>query len=125
MDSNEKFAFIILDLFFFSGLISVFVKSKDNFMSFSPQALLLLIIVLMWLGMRSLTRYLFISFMTLTFFHISHVNDAMGFDGCIYMLFAYISFLIQTYLNILPKSNNVSISKDFFGEERKILGIAF
>jgi hypothetical protein len=125
MDSNVKLLFMILDLLFFSGLISVFVRSKDNCFGFSPQAILLLIIVLMYLGMRSLIRYLLISFITLTFFHISHVNDAMGFDGCIYMLFAFISFLIQLYLNILPKNKNESITRDFFGEKKAIFGITF
>ena len=64
-------------------------------------------------------------FISLVFFHISHVNDTMGFDGCIYMLSAFISFLIQLYLNILPKNKNENIAKDFFGEKRTIFGITF
>jgi len=125
MDSNVKILFMFFDLLFFSGLISVFVRSKDTCLGFSPQALLLLIIVLMYLGMRSIIRYLLFIFITLVFVHISHVNDAMGFDGCIYMLFSFISFLIQIYLNILPKSKNESIGRDFFGEKRTIFGITF
>jgi len=124
MDKNARILFMILDILFFAGLISVFVKSEDNCLGFSPQALLLLIIVLMYLGMRSLIRYYLISFLTLTFFHISHVNDAMGFDGCIYMLSAFISFLIQLYLNILPINKKESITRDFFGEKRTLFGIA-
>ena len=85
----------------------------------------MLIIVLMYLGMRSLIRYLLVLFLTMVFFHISHVNDAMGFDGCIYMLSAFISFLIQIYLNILPKNKNESITRDFFGEKKTFLGITF
>ena len=125
MDSNVKIAFMVLDLIFFSGLISVFVGSKDTCLGFSPQAQLMLIIVLMYLGMRSLIRYLLVLFLTMVFLHISHVNDAMGFDGCIYMLSAFISFLIQIYLNILPKNKNESITRDFFGEKRTFLGITF
>ena len=125
LKANIKFIFCIFDLFFFSGLISVFVRSKDNFMGFSPQALLLLMITLMWLGMKSMIRYLFISFVSLTFLYVSHVNDAMGFDGCIYLLSAFVSFLIQLYLNILPKSNDQTLQDDFYGRRRNILNRLF
>lgn len=111
------FLFIIIDIIFFSGLISIFFSSKDTFLGFSPQALLLLAIIFMWVGMRCLTRYLLFALILISFFHISHVNDAMGFDGSLYILFAFLSFLIQMYLNVIPNTNIKSIKTDFIGEK--------
>ena len=117
LENNIIFIFIFLDILFFSGLISVFLDSKDSFMGFSPQALLLLGITFMWIGMRSLTGYAFGLLIILSFFHISHVNDAMGFDGCMYILFAFISFVIQMYLNIIPTARFHHFKRDFIGEK--------
>lgn len=111
------FLFIFLDLIFFSGLISVFLSSKDNFFGFSNQALLLLVIAFMWVGMRSLTGYALALLIILSFFHISHINDAMGFDGCIYILSAFMSFLIQMYLNLIPIARFHNFKKDFLGDK--------
>lgn len=111
------FLFIFLDLIFFSGLISVFLSSNDNFFGFSNQALLLLVIAFMWVGMRSLTGYALALLIILSFFHISHINDAMGFDGCIYILSAFMSFLIQMYLNLIPIARFHNFKKDFLGDK--------
>ena len=117
IENYAIFVFIFLDIIFFSGLISVFLTSKDNVFGFSPQALLLLVITFMWVGMRALTGYALILLIIVSFFHISNVNDAMGFDGCIYILFAFMSFLIQMYLNLLPTARFQNLKKDFIGEK--------
>ena len=123
IENNVIFLFIFLDLIFFSGLISVFLSSKDNFFGFSNQALLLLVIAFMWVGMRSLTGYALALLLILSFFHISNVNDAMGFDGCIYILFAFMSFLIQMYLNLLPTARFHNFKRDFLGDKYWFLEI--
>ena len=117
IENHIIFLFIFFDIIFFSGLISVFLSSKENIFGFSNQALLLLVIAFMWVGMRALTGYALALLIILSFFHISNVNEAMGFDGCIYILFAFMSFLIQMYLNLLPTARFHNFKKDFIGDK--------
>ena len=116
MDDYVKIAFYILDLIFFSGFLSMTSDSKTNILGFSSQSLLLHLVVLMWMGMRSLMRYVLVGFIGSSFIFLSKVNEAMGFNGSVYILLAFISFLIQIYTDILPNVNN--INKEFCGEKK-------
>ena len=115
MEDYVKIIFYILDLIFFAGFISMTADSQINFLGFSSQSLLLHLVVLMWMGMRSIMRYVLVAFIGSSFMFLSRVNEAMGFNGSIYILFAFISFLIQIYTNILP--NVPGINKEFYGEK--------
>ena len=105
--------FFVLDLVFFSGFISLFSNGETNILGFSSQSLLFVIVILMWLGLRSLLRYVLLAFIICSIFFISQVNEAMGIYGALYIICAFFSFLIQVYQEILPK---VEINeKDYLG----------
>ena len=115
---NLKIAFCVIDLFFFSGFIAMFADGKTNFLGFSSHSLLLLMIVLMWIGMKSLLRYILLAFISSSFFFIGQLNEAMGIFGALYILFAFFSFSIQIYTNIFPMVNN--LNSEFFGSNKKL-----
>ena len=108
-----KIIIYLLDLIFFSGFISIFVNQKTNIFGFSPQSVLLIMVILMLFGIRTFLRYIFLFFIACSFFFISKVNEAMGYYGAIYILSAFFSFAIQIYTNILPKV--VFNEKEYFG----------
>lgn len=112
-----KIIFCILNLIFFSGFIAMFSNKKTNFLGFSSQSILLLLVISMWIGLKSLLRYIILAFITSSVCFIGQINDAMGFFGALYILFAFLSFCIQIYTNILPNTSN--INHDFFGQVEK------
>ena len=109
-----KIIIYLLDLIFFSGFVSFFVNQKTNIFGFSPQSVLLIMVILMLFGIRTFLRYILLFFIACSFFFISKVNEAMGYYGAIYILSAFFSFAIQIYTNILPKV--VFNEKEYFGE---------
>ena len=113
MNDYIKIIFYILDLIFFSGFIAMFSNGTTNILGFSSQSILFFAVVLMYVGIRSLLRYVLLIFIACSFLFISKVNEAMGAFGAIYILCAFISFLIQIYINILPEVN--FNDKEYFG----------
>ena len=112
-----RIVFCFIDIIFFSGFIAMFANSNTNIFGFSSQGLLAMIIVLMWVGLKSLSRYVILSFISLSTLFLSQLNEAMGFFGALYILFAFLSFSIQIYTNILPNVSN--LSSEFFGQRKK------
>ena len=109
-----KIIFYITDLIFFSGFISMFSNGQANILGFSSQSILFVSIILMWIGVRSFLRYIILIFIGCSILFISKVNEAMGFFGAIYIICAFISFLIQVITNIFPR---VKFDKnDLFGK---------
>ena len=98
----------------------MFADKKTNFLGFSSQSLLILIIILIWIGMKSLLRYIILTFIFSSVYFIGQLNEAMGFFGALYIICAFLSFSIQIYTNILPNYNE--ISSEFFGikKEKKV-----
>ena len=119
MKDEIKLTFWVLDMFFYAGLLTVFNSDKDIFLGIIYQSLLYLIVIMTWIGMRSITWYLYIIYCILSFIRIPLVNQAMGIDGAAYIFSAFWSLMIQMYLNILPRVKNENIHKDFFGEKKK------
>jgi hypothetical protein len=117
MDDYVKMVFYLLDLVFFAGFLSMTADSQTNILGFSSQSFLLHLIILMWMGMRSLMRYVLLAFIGSSFMFLSRVNEAMGFNGSLYILLAFISFLIQIYTDILPKVQGMD--KEFCGERKR------
>ena len=114
---NIKIIFCVIDIIFFSGFIAMFADKNTNFLGFSSQTLLILIITLMWIGMKSLLRYIILAFITSSVYFLGQLNEAMGFFGALYIIFAFLSFSIQIYTNILPNYNK--IPSEFFGQIKK------
>ena len=114
----KKIIFYVFDLFFFSGFIAMFANGKTNILGFSSQSILLLLIVVMWIGMRSIIRYILLLFIASSFLFISKVNEAMGIFGSIYIFCAFFSFVIQLYTNILPNVRNINM--EFCGKKKYV-----
>ena len=112
-----KILFCIIDIIFFSGFIAMFAKAETNIFGFSSQSLLVMVIILMWVGLKSISRYVILFFIALSTFFLSQLNEVMGFYGSLYILFAFLSISIQIFTKILPKVSN--LSSEFFGEKKK------
>ena len=112
-----KILFFIIDIIFFSGFIAMFADGKTNIFGFSSQGLILVMVALMWIGLKSLLRYILLVFVASSTLFISQINEAMGFFGTIYILCAFFSFAIQIYTNIFPNITN--FKSEFFGPTRE------
>ena len=93
----------------------MFSNSQTNVLGISSQSVLFVTVILMWIGVRSLLRYIIILFIACSFFFISKVNEAMGFYGSFYIIFSFASFVLQIYTNILPEISFEE--KEFLGEK--------
>ena len=116
-NDNIKIIFCILDIIFFSGFLAMFSNGKTNFLGFNSQSILLLIVILMWIGLKSLLRYIILAFIASSVCFIGQLSDAMGFLGALYILLAFLSFCVQVYTDILPNTSN--INNDFFAQVNK------
>ena len=112
-----KILFFIIDIIFFSGFIAMFADGKTNIFGFSSQGLILVMVALMWIGLKSLLRYILLVFVASSTLFISQINEAMGFFGTIYISCAFFSFAIQIYTNIFPNITN--FKSEFFGPTRE------
>ena len=112
-----KILFFIIDIIFFSGFIAMFADGKTNIFGFSSQGLILVMVALMWIGLKSLLRYILLVFVASSTLFISQINEAMGFFGTIYILCAFFSFAIQIYTNIFPNITNFKY--EFFDPTRE------
>ena len=112
-----RIIFCLIDILFFSGFIAMFSSSKTIILGISPQSILLLIVVSMWIGLKSILRYIILIFIVFSASFIGEVNEAMGFSGALYILFAFLSFSIQIYTNILPNVSNINY--EFYGHAKK------
>ena len=119
MNDSIKIIFYILDLFFFAGFIAMFTDGQTNIFGFSSQSILFFTIILMYVGIRSILRYVILIFIACSFLFISKVNEAMGTWGSIYIICAFASFAIQTYTNILPEAKFIKNEYLVEGEEEK------
>ena len=112
-----KILFFIIDIIFFSGFIAMFADGKSNIFGFSSQGLILVMVALMWIGVKSLLRYILLVFVASSTLFISQINEAMGFFGTIYILCAFFSFAMQIYTNIFPNITNFKY--EFFDPTRE------
>ena len=113
----------ILNILFFSSLISVLI-SNDYFYipligetSFTSQSFCLFLLILSWVGMKSINIFIFPIIALLALGRIGEVNKAMGIIGIFYLLFSYISLIIQfsdnKSIHKIYKNSFNELSKDF------------
>ena len=95
----------------------MFSSSETIILGISSQSILLLIVVSMWIGLKSILRYIILIFIILSASFLGELNEAMGFWGALYILFAFLSFSIQVYTNILPNVSNINY--EFYGLAKK------
>ena len=118
--SRAKISFYCLMMFsmniiFFASVISVFVSGapwKIPFISVSSQTLLFGIVLLSWIGMRSLSGLLWLVLFSLFVFRITEINVAMGQAGVAYVITATLSIICQIFDT--ETSYIKCISNDFF-----------
>ena len=91
----------ILNILFFSSLISVLMSNNYFYIpfigetSYTSQSFCLFLLVLSWAGMKSLNIFIFPCLAILSLGRIGEVNKAMGITGIFYLLFSYTSILLQ------------------------------
>ena len=119
----KDIAINILNILFLSSLISVLV-SNEYFRipligetSFTSQSLCLFLLVLSWVGMKSLNIFIFPIIALFALGRIGEVNKAMGIAGIFYLLFSYTSLVIQfsdnTSIHKIYKNSFSEFSNDF------------
>ena len=122
-DKPKDIAFNVLNILFFSSLLSVLI-SNDYFYipiygetSFSYQAFFIFLLVLSWVGMKSINIFIFPLLALLALGRIGEVNKAMGIVGLFYLLFSYTSIYLQfsgnKTINKIYKNSLSEFSSDF------------
>ncbi len=114
----------ILIILFFASLISVLVSNKYITIpiigetNYTPQSLYIILMVLSWVGIKSVSMITIPVMAILSTGRIGEVNKAMGSVGVFYLLFAYIAIILQAFYNekISTKYKKVfgGLKKDFF-----------
>lgn len=116
-----RVSFIVLDILLFASIISIFVSQNTiNFfgVSFSSQGLLIPCIILSWLGLKSIAKYVLLTMVALGIPAMSTANEGMGFYGAIFILAGFGSLIIQAFpLEIFGK--NCYFADEFYGKSSK------
>ena len=113
----------VFNILFFSSLISVLFSNEYYYIpligetSFTSQSLCLFLLVLSWVGMKSINIFIIPLLVLLSLGRVGEVNKAMGIVGIFYLLFAYVSILLQIIDNKeiqkLYKTSFKEFSNDF------------
>lgn len=88
----------VINIWAISGLCSMFVgNSVWNLPVFniSGQSFLLMVILLSWIGAKSIAGFLWILLIFAGISHITEINSAMGIYGALYVVLFFVSFLLQ------------------------------
>jgi len=97
----KDLAINIFNILFFSSLMSVLISNEYFYIpligktSFTSQSFCLFLLALSWVGMKSINIFIFPFIAILAVGRIGDVNEAMGIVGIFYLLFSYISLIIQ------------------------------
>lgn len=110
-----------LNILFMSSFIGLIVGGEVwsiPFINISSQAILIFCILLSWIGMKSITGFIWIFLLILAIGRITDVDIAMGFWGVAFILCGSISLLCQlkgTNQNLL-----LALESDFYGYGKSI-----
>ena len=126
--SKPKYIILhLLDILFFSSLISVFASNKyiklplygDT--NFTSQTFCTLLLVFSWMGIKAINIFIFPVVAYLSLSRIGEVNKAMGEFGTFYLLFSYISIILQ----IIEYQKLNRGFQNFFSEFRNEYGFSY
>lgn len=109
----------IVNVWALSGLCSMFVGNEIwniPFINISSFSFLLLIALLSWIGARCISGFLWIALIIIEISHITEINNAMGIYGALYIIFMFISLLLQMS-DIVHLQD---FKNDFFGKTKRI-----
>lgn len=110
-----------LNILFMSSFIGLIVGGESwniPFINISSQSILIFCILLSWIGMKSITGFIWIFLLILAIGRITDVDIAMGFWGVAFILCGSISLLCQlkgTNQNLL-----LALKSDFYGYGKSI-----
>ena len=117
----------VLNILFFSSLLSVLFSNNYYYIpfygetSYTEQSFCIILLVFFFVGMKSINLFIFPVIAILSLVRIGEVNDAMKIVGIFYLLFAYLSIILQLYENeLIKRLYNKSIheiKKDFYFNE--------
>lgn len=100
----STYAILLLDVLFASTFLNILVdpvKYKIKFLifskelPFSTQTFVIFAIVFSWIGIRELAGFIWAGIFIVGAMRLTHVDNAMGFYGAIYIVSAFISVIIQ------------------------------
>ena len=126
--SKPKYIILhLLDILFFSSLISVFASNKyikiplygDT--NFTSQTFCILLLVFSWICIKTINIFIFPVVAYLSLSRIGEVNKAMGEFGTFYLLFSYTSIILQ--IADYEKLNGGF--QNFFNELRNEYGFSY
>lgn len=119
-----KVILCVVNVLFLASLTTVFVSSKPwsiPFFSISNYAILIVAIALSWLGMKAISGYAWIILLITSIGQMTKVNEAMGFNGTIYILCAFISLGMQLASGFLVVDFN-SLKSEFYNTKEIVVG---
>lgn len=119
-----KVILCVVNVLFLASLSRVFVSSKQwtiPFFNISNYAILIVAIALSWLGMKAVSGYAWILLLVTSIGQMTKVNDAMGFNGTIYILSAFISMGLQLTSGFLVVDFN-SLKTEFYNTKEIAVG---
>ncbi|WP_178842131.1 hypothetical protein [uncultured Treponema sp.] len=88
----------IVNVWAIAGLCSMFVGNEVwnvPVLNINSQTCLLLIIILSWIGAKSISGFLWIILVVVGISHITEISGAMGVYGALYVVTFFISLLLQ------------------------------
>ena len=88
----------VVNVWAISGLCSMFVGNSVwnlPFFNISGQTFLLMVVLLSWIGAKSIAGFLWILLIFAGISHITEINSAMGVYGALYVVLFFVSFLLQ------------------------------
>lgn len=119
-----KVILCIVNVLFLASLSRVFVSSGTwtiPFFNISNYAILIVAIALSWLGMKAISGYAWILLLITSVGQMTKVNEAMGFNGTIYILSAFISLGMQLTSGFLVVDFN-SLRSEFYNTKELVVG---
>lgn len=119
-----KVTLCVVNILFLASLTTVFISAKPwsiPFFNISNYAILVVAIALSWLGMKAVSGYAWIILLITSIGQMTKVNEAMGFNGTIYILSAFISMGLQLASGFLVVDFE-SLKSEFYNTKEIAVG---
>lgn len=110
-----KLAISIINILFLAGFLSVFFTDKATIFGLDTRAILVAGVLLSWLGIRTISGYIWILLVLLGTARMSDVDKAMAGWGVIYILCAYLSIIVQVVFCKMFETDFETFKEDLFG----------
>jgi hypothetical protein len=88
----------VVNIWALAGLCSILAGNEVwsiPLINISSSTFLLLVVLLSWIGARSIAGFLWVALIIIDISHLTEINNAMGLYGALYIIFMFISLLLQ------------------------------